>query len=78
MTNFAQGSLGMFNAFIATYFLMFTGSPVWLAAIIGMVTGFGFGGGPALLRSGGDLTVRSGAGDGALGILAWDLDGKGA
>ncbi|WP_105616266.1 branched-chain amino acid ABC transporter permease [Vallitalea okinawensis] len=43
MTNFAQGSLGMFNAFIATYFLMFTGSPVWLAAIIGMVTGFGFG-----------------------------------
>lgn len=43
MTNFAQGSLGMFNAFIATYFLMITGSPTWLAAIVGMITAFGFG-----------------------------------
>lgn len=43
MANFAQGSLGMFNAFIATYFLILTNCPTWLAAIIGMITAFGFG-----------------------------------
>lgn len=43
MTNFAQGSLGMFNAFIATYFLILTNCPSWLAAIVGMLTAFIFG-----------------------------------
>jgi branched-chain amino acid transport system permease protein len=37
MQNFAQGSLGMFNAFIATYFVMWTGAPNWVAAIVGMI-----------------------------------------
>ena len=38
MTNFAQGSIGMVNAFIATFFLMKTGAPAWLAAIAGMIS----------------------------------------
>lgn len=38
MTNFAQGSIGMVNAFIATFFLMKTGAPAWLSAIVGMIS----------------------------------------
>ena len=40
MTNFAQGSLGMFAAFIATYTLMHTGMPTWGAVLIGMIGAF--------------------------------------
>ncbi|MEW9096517.1 MAG: branched-chain amino acid ABC transporter permease [Clostridiaceae bacterium] len=36
-TNFAQGSVGMFNAFIATVFLMKFNCPAWVAAIVGMI-----------------------------------------
>ncbi|WP_315118383.1 branched-chain amino acid ABC transporter permease [uncultured Clostridium sp.] len=37
MTNFAQGSIGMFNAFIATVFLMKFNCSAWVAAIVGMI-----------------------------------------
>ena len=37
ITNFAQGSVGMFNAFIATVILMKTNWPAWVAAIVGMI-----------------------------------------
>lgn len=37
-TNFAQGVIGMFNAFVATFMLMTFAMPAWLAAIIGMIT----------------------------------------
>ena len=39
-TNFAQGTIGMFNAFVATVFLISTGAPAWLAAIVGMLSAF--------------------------------------
>jgi len=40
MTNFAQGSIGMFNAFIATFFLIKTGSNTFLAVFVGMLSAF--------------------------------------
>jgi len=39
-TNFAQGSIGMFNAFVATNFMINYGLPAWLAAIVGMISAF--------------------------------------
>jgi branched-chain amino acid transport system permease protein len=36
--NFAIGSIGMFNAFIATFILMYWGVPSWFAAILGMIS----------------------------------------
>lgn len=43
MTNFAQGSLGMFNAFVATTFLISSNLPPLLAALAGMVSAFATG-----------------------------------
>jgi branched-chain amino acid transport system permease protein len=40
MTNFTQGTVGMVNAFIGTFFLMKTGANPFLAALVGMITGF--------------------------------------
>jgi len=40
MTNFAQGSIGMFNAFIATFFLLKTGAPTIVALLVGMLSAF--------------------------------------
>ncbi|MEW9124900.1 MAG: branched-chain amino acid ABC transporter permease [Thermotaleaceae bacterium] len=40
MTNFAQGSLGMFNAFVATIFLMTKNILPFAAAAIGMISAF--------------------------------------
>jgi branched-chain amino acid transport system permease protein len=40
MTNFTQGTVGMVNAFIGTLFLMKTGANPFLAALVGMITGF--------------------------------------
>lgn len=39
-TNYAQGSISMFNAFIATYILMGTGLPAFAVAILGMLSAF--------------------------------------
>ena len=39
-TNFAQGTIGMFNAFVATVVVINLGIPAWLAAIIGMISAF--------------------------------------
>lgn len=39
-TNFAQGSIGMFNAFSATFALINLGLPAWLGALVGMITAF--------------------------------------
>lgn len=39
-TNFAQGSIGMFNAFVATFGLIKLGLPAWGAALVGMVSAF--------------------------------------
>ena len=39
-TNFAQGAIGMFNAFVATTLLISHDLPAWLAAIIGMLSAF--------------------------------------
>ena len=39
-TNYAQGSISMFNAFIATYILMGTGLPAYAVAILGMLSAF--------------------------------------
>jgi len=39
-TNFAQGSIGMFNAFLATVLLINHGIPTWFAVIIGMIAAF--------------------------------------
>lgn len=39
-TNYAQGSLSMFNAFIAAYILMGTGLPAYVVAILGMLSAF--------------------------------------
>lgn len=43
MTNFAQGSLGMFNAFVATIFLMTKNILPFAAAAIGMISAFATG-----------------------------------
>jgi branched-chain amino acid transport system permease protein len=40
MTNFAQGSIGMFNAFIATFFMLKTGFPTWICVLVGMLSAF--------------------------------------
>ena len=40
MTNFAQGSIGMFNAFIATFFLIKTNCSPYLAVLVGMISAF--------------------------------------
>lgn len=42
-TNFAQGSISMFNAFAATYILQFTGLPVPLVAVLGVMSAFVIG-----------------------------------
>ncbi len=39
-TNFAQGTIGMFNAFVATFAVMHFGLPAWAAAIVGMFSAF--------------------------------------
>ncbi|SHI93875.1 amino acid/amide ABC transporter membrane protein 1, HAAT family (TC 3.A.1.4.-) [Geosporobacter subterraneus DSM 17957] len=39
-TNFAQGSLGMFNAFVATIFLMSNNISPLVAAVVGMISAF--------------------------------------
>lgn len=39
-TNYAQGSISMFNAFIATYILNSTGLPAYAVAILGMLSAF--------------------------------------
>ncbi len=38
MTNFAQGSLGMVNAFVATFIYIYTGITPIIAALLGMVS----------------------------------------
>jgi len=40
MQNFAQGSIGMLNAFVATFFLLGTGANPFLAAFVGMISAF--------------------------------------
>jgi branched-chain amino acid transport system permease protein len=40
MQNFAQGSVGMLNAFVATFFLINTGASPYLAAFVGMLSAF--------------------------------------
>ena len=37
-TNYAQGSISMFNAFLAAYILRGTGWPSWIVAILGMIS----------------------------------------
>lgn len=39
-TNFAQGTIGMFNAFVATFALNAWGLPTWLAVLAGMISAF--------------------------------------
>ena len=39
-TNFAQGTIGMFNAFVATMVVINFGFPAWFAAIVGMLSAF--------------------------------------
>jgi branched-chain amino acid transport system permease protein len=39
-TNYAQGTISMFNAFVATYIIIGTGLPAWLVAILGMLSAF--------------------------------------
>ena len=39
-TNFAQGAIGMFNAFVAAHLLVAYDLPVWIAAIVGMLSAF--------------------------------------
>lgn len=39
-TNYAQGTISMFNAFIATYILIGTGLPAYAVAVIGMLSAF--------------------------------------
>jgi branched-chain amino acid transport system permease protein len=40
MANFALGSMGMFNAFVATVYLIKTGLSPYLAALVGMLVAF--------------------------------------
>jgi len=42
-TNFAQGTIGMFGAFVATVFLMNNDVPTWVAAVVGMFVAFFIG-----------------------------------
>ena len=42
-TNFAQGIIGMFNAFVATVVLINFDFPVWLATIVGLISAFAMG-----------------------------------
>ncbi|MCF6463532.1 branched-chain amino acid ABC transporter permease [Clostridium sp. Cult1] len=39
-TNYAQGAISMFNAFVATYILLSTDIPVYVAALLGMLSAF--------------------------------------
>ena len=39
-TNYAQGAISMFNAFVATYILIGTNLPVYIVAILGMLSAF--------------------------------------
>lgn len=39
-TNYAQGTISMFNAFAATYIYIGTGLPAWVIAILGMLSAF--------------------------------------
>ena len=39
-TNYAQGSISMFSAFIATYIYIATGLPAYMVAILGMISAF--------------------------------------
>lgn len=39
-TNYAQGSISMFNAFVAVYILRATGLPVYVVAVLGMLSAF--------------------------------------
>lgn len=39
-TNYAQGSISMFNAFVAVYILRGTGLPVYVVAVLGMLSAF--------------------------------------
>ncbi len=43
VTNYAQGTIGMFGAFAATTFAMKTGANEFVAAIVGMLTAFALG-----------------------------------
>ena len=40
ITNFAQGVIGMLNAFVATVVLINFGLPAWMATIVGMISAF--------------------------------------
>lgn len=42
-TNYAQGTISMFSAFISTYIYLATGLPAWLVAICGMASAFVLG-----------------------------------
>jgi branched-chain amino acid transport system permease protein len=44
MTNFAQGTIGMFNAYIAYFYLQSTGLPLPLVALASVMTAFVVGG----------------------------------
>lgn len=39
-TNFAQGMIGTFNAYVAAYFLLRFGWSVWLVALVAIITAF--------------------------------------
>lgn len=38
VTNFSQGVIGMFNAFVVTYMFNSLGAPLWLGIIVGVIT----------------------------------------
>jgi len=42
-TNFAQGSIGTFNAFIAAYVMLLYGYSIWVVALFSIVTAFASG-----------------------------------
>lgn len=42
-TNFAQGSIGTFNAFIAAYIMLLYGYSIWVVALFSIVTAFASG-----------------------------------
>src|SRR6056297_1591533 len=39
-TNFAQGMIGTFNAYIAAYVMLSSGWSIWLVALVAMATAF--------------------------------------
>jgi len=43
LTNFAQGTIGMLNAFVATFAIMNFDIPVWFAVLAGMLSAFAVG-----------------------------------